>query len=58
MKGYKEDPRVNIVEGKEIYEYHGTVTYLDVNPGEQLYLVVQGIENAYYSLYMQLIRQS
>lgn len=56
MVGYKEDPRYNEVEGKEIYEYHGSVNFLDVQPGEQFFVMVQGIDNAYFSLYLQLIR--
>lgn len=32
--------------------------FLNVQPGEQFYVAVQGVENAYYSLYLQLIRQS
>jgi hypothetical protein len=56
MAGYKEDPRTSDVSGKEVYEYHGSVTFLDVKPGEQFYLIIQGIDNAYYSLYLQLIR--
>lgn len=58
MVGYKEDPRYSDVAGKEVYEYHGSVTFLNVKPGEQFYLMVQGIDNAYYSLYLQLIRES
>lgn len=34
------------------------MSYLEVKPGEELYLMVQGIDNAYFSLYLQLIRQS
>lgn len=58
MVGFREDPRNNNVEGKEIYQYHSMVTFLDVKEGQQVYLMVQGVENAYYSLYLQLIRQS
>lgn len=43
MVGYKEDPRLNELEGKEVYEYHGAVTFMNVQPGEQFYLMVQGV---------------
>lgn len=41
-----------------MYEFHGAVVFEDVKKGEEIYVQVQGVDNAYYSLYLQLVRDS
>jgi len=57
-EGFYGDPRSEDLAGQEIYPFHNAVRYSNIKENQTIFIKLTGKEMAFYSLQVQLVKES